>query len=98
MLCLGIRSHSPHHRVFLGVIWSKTPLHRLSACLLPHAHCRGIVRYRCPKIGAETDFFWDDRAKNVQSVMVFRFIAGSVGSTGATMVGGTIADIWKTNE
>jgi hypothetical protein len=30
--------------------------------------------------------------------MVFRFLAGGVGSTGATMVAGTIADVFGTDE
>lgn len=38
------------------------------------------------------------RAKNVQTVMVARLIQGSFGSTAATMVGGTIADIWAPAE
>ncbi|KAF8884047.1 major facilitator superfamily domain-containing protein [Gymnopilus junonius] len=33
-------------------------------------------------------------AKNIQTVIIARFIQGACGSTGATMVGGTIADIW----
>ncbi|PAV20009.1 MFS general substrate transporter [Pyrrhoderma noxium] len=37
-------------------------------------------------------------AKNIQSVIIFRFIAGAAGSTGSTMVGGTIADIWAPHE
>ncbi|XP_006464020.1 hypothetical protein AGABI2DRAFT_74658, partial [Agaricus bisporus var. bisporus H97] len=37
-------------------------------------------------------------AKNIQTVMVARLIQGSFGSTAATMVGGTIADIWAPAE
>ncbi|KAK2462261.1 hypothetical protein APHAL10511_005757 [Amanita phalloides] len=37
-------------------------------------------------------------AKNVQTVIVGRFLQGAVGSTAATMVGGTIADIWSPKE
>lgn len=33
-------------------------------------------------------------SKNIQTVILARFLQGSFGSTGATMVGGTIADIW----
>ncbi|KDR67699.1 hypothetical protein GALMADRAFT_257977 [Galerina marginata CBS 339.88] len=33
-------------------------------------------------------------SKNIQTVIVARLIQGACGSTGATMVGGTIADIW----
>ncbi|EPQ56672.1 MFS polyamine transporter [Gloeophyllum trabeum ATCC 11539] len=33
-------------------------------------------------------------SKNIQTVIVARLLAGAFGSTGATMVGGTIADIW----
>ncbi|KAK0497399.1 MFS polyamine transporter [Armillaria luteobubalina] len=33
-------------------------------------------------------------AKNIQTVIIARFLQGSFGSTWATMVGGTIADIW----
>ncbi|KAG9309878.1 major facilitator superfamily domain-containing protein [Chiua virens] len=37
-------------------------------------------------------------APNIQTVIVARFLSGSFGSTGATLVGGTIADIWKSDE
>ena len=35
-------------------------------------------------------------AKNVATVLVTRFISGAMGSTGSTMVGGTIADSMST--
>lgn len=38
------------------------------------------------------------RAKNIQTVIVGRFLQGAAGSTGSTMVGGTIADIWSPKE
>lgn len=38
------------------------------------------------------------RAKNIQTVIVARFLQGAFGSTAATMVGGTIADIWLAKE
>ena len=38
------------------------------------------------------------RAQNIQTVIVARFFQGAFGSTAATMVGGTIADIWLTKE
>ena len=38
------------------------------------------------------------RAPNIQTVLIARFIQGACGSTGATMVGGTIADIWSPKE
>ncbi|THH29519.1 hypothetical protein EUX98_g4679 [Antrodiella citrinella] len=37
-------------------------------------------------------------AKNIQTVLIARFLAGAFGSTGSTMVGGTIADIWQPYE
>ncbi|KAF9244116.1 MFS general substrate transporter [Melanogaster broomeanus] len=37
-------------------------------------------------------------APNIQTVIVARLLGGSFGSTGATLVGGTIADIWKPHE
>ncbi|KJA28007.1 hypothetical protein HYPSUDRAFT_51464 [Hypholoma sublateritium FD-334 SS-4] len=37
-------------------------------------------------------------APNIQTVLIARFIQGACGSTGATMVGGTIADIWSPKE
>ncbi|PPQ69601.1 hypothetical protein CVT26_001589 [Gymnopilus dilepis] len=37
-------------------------------------------------------------SKNIQTVILARFIQGACGSTGATMVGGTIADIWLPKE
>lgn len=38
------------------------------------------------------------RAHNIQTVLIARFIQGAFGSTWATMVGGTIADIWQSHE
>ncbi|KZP30480.1 MFS general substrate transporter [Athelia psychrophila] len=35
---------------------------------------------------------------NIQTVIVARFLQGAFGSTGAVMVGGTIADIWQPSE
>ncbi|KAF8524182.1 major facilitator superfamily domain-containing protein [Gautieria morchelliformis] len=37
-------------------------------------------------------------ANNVSTVIVARFISGAAGSTGATMVGGVVADIWAPSE
>ncbi|KAI4527333.1 fungal hydrophobin [Schizophyllum commune Loenen D] len=37
-------------------------------------------------------------AKNVETVLIGRLIQGAAGSTGSTMVGGTIADIWSASE
>ncbi|KAI8985777.1 MFS general substrate transporter [Trametes punicea] len=37
-------------------------------------------------------------AKNIQTVIIGRFLAGAFGSTGSTMVGGTVADIWAPHE
>lgn len=37
-------------------------------------------------------------AQNIQTVIVGRFLQGAFGSTAATMVGGTIADIWAPPE
>ncbi|KAJ7780216.1 major facilitator superfamily domain-containing protein [Mycena maculata] len=37
-------------------------------------------------------------SKNIQTVIIARFIQGSFGSTWATMVGGTIADLWTPHE
>lgn len=37
-------------------------------------------------------------SKNIQTVLVLRVLLGGFGSTGSTMVGGTIADIWMPHE
>ncbi|KAI5830150.1 MFS general substrate transporter [Schizophyllum commune Tattone D] len=37
-------------------------------------------------------------AKNIETVLIARFLQGAAGSTGSTMVGGTIADIWPAAE
>ncbi|CAK5267428.1 unnamed protein product [Mycena citricolor] len=37
-------------------------------------------------------------AKNIQTVTIARFLQGGFGSSWATMVGGTIADIWRPHE
>jgi MFS family permease len=36
--------------------------------------------------------------KNIQTILVGRFLCGACGSTGSTMVGGTLADMWETHE
>ncbi|TKY88039.1 hypothetical protein EX895_003135 [Sporisorium graminicola] len=38
------------------------------------------------------------RANNTATVIVLRFLQGAFGSTGSTMVGGTISDIWSSSE
>lgn len=37
-------------------------------------------------------------SQNIQTVIIARFLQGAFGSTGATMVGGTIADIWSSEK
>ncbi|SPO41362.1 related to multidrug resistant protein [Pseudozyma flocculosa] len=37
-------------------------------------------------------------AQNIQTVLICRFLSGAFGSTGSTMVGGTIADIFRSSE
>ncbi|KAF7344296.1 MFS general substrate transporter [Mycena venus] len=37
-------------------------------------------------------------ANNIQTVIAARFICGAFGSTGSTMVGGTVADVWAPAE
>ncbi|KAJ6580957.1 MFS polyamine transporter [Mycena capillaripes] len=37
-------------------------------------------------------------SKNIQTVIIARFLQGSFGSTWATMVGGTLADLWTPRE
>ncbi|KAG6839949.1 hypothetical protein C0991_010144 [Blastosporella zonata] len=37
-------------------------------------------------------------SQNIQTVIIARFLQGAFGSTGSTMVGGTIADIWSARE
>ncbi|KZT70821.1 MFS general substrate transporter [Daedalea quercina L-15889] len=38
------------------------------------------------------------RGKNIQTILIARFFAGAFGSTGSTMVGGTVADIFAPHE
>ncbi|PWN98487.1 MFS general substrate transporter [Tilletiopsis washingtonensis] len=38
------------------------------------------------------------RAPNIATVIVIRFLSGAFGSTGSTMVGGSLADIWQSHE
>jgi hypothetical protein len=37
-------------------------------------------------------------SKNIQTIMVARVLGGAFASTGAILVGGTIADIWEPEE
>ncbi|GAA6035960.1 hypothetical protein JCM8097_005186 [Rhodosporidiobolus ruineniae] len=37
-------------------------------------------------------------ARNIQTVLVSRFISGIAGSTAVSLVGGTLADVWRTDE
>ncbi|KAF9266667.1 MFS general substrate transporter [Marasmius fiardii PR-910] len=38
------------------------------------------------------------KARNIETVLVARFLQGGFGSTGSTMVGGTVADIWRPDQ
>lgn len=38
------------------------------------------------------------RSPNIQTVMLGRLLGGAFGSTGATLVGGSVADVWKQHE
>jgi MFS family permease len=40
----------------------------------------------------------DNRGKNLPTILVGRFIQGAAGSVGATLVGGTISDIYVPHE
>lgn len=37
-------------------------------------------------------------AQNIQTVLICRFLGGAMGSTGSTLTGGLLADIWQTSE
>ena len=38
------------------------------------------------------------RSKNIQTVIIALFLQGAFGSTGSTMVGGTVANIWSAED
>lgn len=54
--------------------------------------------YIVSSIGFLLMFLMIAKAKNIQTVLLARFFQGAFGSTGSTMVGGTIADIWSPAE
>ena len=62
----------------------------------PHAFDGRLVSYN-PEILIYNPYS-DPRSRNIQTVIIARFLAGGFGSTGAIMVGGTIADIWKPHQ
>lgn len=37
-------------------------------------------------------------AQNLETILVSRFLLGVAGSTGSTLVGGSLADIWRSPE
>ncbi|KAJ7773794.1 MFS general substrate transporter [Mycena metata] len=46
-------------------------------------------------IGFTAMYIVQAKATNIQTVIAARFLSGAFGSTGSTMVGGTVADIWE---
>jgi MFS family permease len=48
--------------------------------------------------GQPADGICFGRANDMGLLLAFRFLQGCMGSTGSTMVGGTLADIWPTSE
>lgn len=54
--------------------------------------------YLCSGIGFLLFTIGTAEAKNIQTVLITRFFAGAFGSTGSTMVGGTVADIFAPYE
>lgn len=104
-LSIGFRRDPPPHRPTQRGIRSEPLVLRI--CFLVHAHAyrRCTVRTSLTSRILHSESFLMNfelivcfRSKNIQSVLIFRFIAGVVGSTGSTMVGGTVADIWEPHE
>ncbi|KZS99663.1 MFS general substrate transporter [Laetiporus sulphureus 93-53] len=54
--------------------------------------------YLCSGIGFLLFTIATAVGKNIQTILIARFFAGAFGSTGSTMVGGTVADIFSTRE
>ncbi|TCD62574.1 hypothetical protein EIP91_006724 [Steccherinum ochraceum] len=54
--------------------------------------------YICSVIGFALMHLMAALAKNIQTVLIARFLSGAFGSTGSTMVGGTISDLWPSYE
>ncbi|KAI0080216.1 MFS general substrate transporter [Panus rudis PR-1116 ss-1] len=54
--------------------------------------------YVCSTIGFALMHLMIALAQNIQTVQIARFLSGAFGSTGSTMVGGTVADIWLVHE
>ncbi|KAI0917884.1 hypothetical protein AcV5_002710 [Taiwanofungus camphoratus] len=54
--------------------------------------------YFCSGVGFLLFTVMVGAAKNIQTVIMGRFLAGAFGSTGSTMVGGTVADIFMPHE
>ncbi|KAJ7233034.1 MFS polyamine transporter [Mycena rebaudengoi] len=54
--------------------------------------------YMASAIGFTLMYLLIGLSRNIQTIIVARFLQGSFGSTWATMVGGTIADLWEPHE
>ncbi|KAL4252903.1 MFS transporter superfamily protein [Abortiporus biennis] len=54
--------------------------------------------YFCSAIGYTLMHLMIALSKNIQTVQIARFLSGAFGSTGSTMVGGSLADIWFPHE
>ena len=91
---MGLRSRPSGLGTTLGRVWSALDVH----CRRAHLHhlpCgTGRVRQTpsCNLLDSRC------RAQNTATVLVMRFLMGMAGSIGATLVGGTISDIYKPQE
>lgn len=100
-LCVGFRDCTSCDRLVQWRDRSTALVLHVSHWGFVHVSCDSNVSVKRPTecIPAIAQYLLSDtRAHNIQTVLIARFIQGAFGSTWATMVGGTIADIWQSHE
>lgn len=92
-VCIRIRHRAPRLQLSQRGDRSAPIVHYIAHWTYAHASDdRFVSEMLLIQVAQPTVFSF--RSKNIQTVMVARFLQGGFGSTGAVMVAGTCADIW----
>jgi MFS family permease len=94
--CLGF-GVVPLVTASLSEEFGRMPLYLVSAAGFAMTHLM-IALYVAISSSSCSNILTTFRAPNITTVIIGRFLNGAFGSTGATMVGGSVADIWAPKE
>lgn len=95
--CLGF-GVVPLVTASLSEEFGRMPLYLVSAAGFAVTHLMIALYVATSSSSLCSNILMKLRSPNITTVIIGRFLNGAFGSTGATMVGGSVADIWAPKE